>query len=70
MLLWSIRTFWYKGSAENGKNDQFEKNVMSLKNSSPGSKADFSEKSKFGVWRLILSRYAMVLVRYDIISSI
>ena len=35
------------------KNAQFEKRALSLKNSSPDSKADFSEKFLFGIWRLI-----------------
>ena len=60
MILWSIRTFWYKGSAENKENDKFEKRATSLKIGSPDSKADFSEKSLFGSWR-------STLVRYDII---
>ena len=43
------------GSAENEENDMIEKGTISIKNSSPGSKADFSEKLPFGIWRLILS---------------
>ena len=38
-----------------------EKECISLKNCSPGSKADFGKKSKFGVWRFILSRYDIIL---------
>ena len=41
------------------ENYKFEKKPLSLKNSSPGSKADFSEKFLFGNWRLILSRYTI-----------
>ena len=37
--------------------------ALSLKNSSPGSKADFSDKLVFGI-------YAIIFVRYDIISHI
>ena len=48
----------------------FEKKAMFLEISNQGSKADFSEKSKFSVWRLILVRYDIVLVRYEIILSI
>ena len=48
-------------------NDKFEKRALSLKNISPDSKADFSEKLLFGIWRLILIRYDLILVRYDII---
>ena len=61
MILWSIRTFWYRGSAENQKNDKFQKRAISFKNSSPDLKADFSEKSLFGISRLILSRYDVIL---------
>ena len=34
MILWSIRTFWYKGSAENNKKNMVAKKCISLKNSS------------------------------------
>ena len=37
------------------ENDEFGKRGVSCKNSSPGSKADFSEKFLFGIWMLILS---------------
>ena len=58
MILWSIRTFWYKGSAEIEETNQVRnKHAISLKNSSPDSKADFSEKFVFGIWRLIFGRY-------------
>ena len=40
-----------------GEKVKFDKMSVSVKNSSPGSKADFSEKFLFGIWRLILSRY-------------
>ena len=43
------------------KNDKFEKTEYIPQGSSPDSKADFPEKSKFGVWRLVLSRYDIVL---------
>ena len=49
MILWLIHTFLYKGSAKNKKNDKFETRTMSLKNSSPDSKADSNKKSKFGI---------------------
>ena len=45
---------------------KFEKKAISLKNSSPDSKADFPEKPLLGVWRFISSRYDIILVRYDI----
>ena len=53
MILWSIRTFWYKGSAKTMENDKFEKKAslsLSLKNSSPDSKAVFS--GKVFIWYL------------------
>ena len=44
MILWSIRTLWYKGSAENKDKRQGRKQIIPLKNTSPDSKADFWEK--------------------------
>ena len=52
------------------ENHKLGKRAISRKNSSPDSKADFPEKSKFGTWRLILVRYDIVLVRYDLIFDI
>ena len=52
------------------KKVKFEKKAVSWKNSSPGSKADFSEKSLFGIWRLILGRYDIKWYIYDIILII
>ena len=34
MILWAIRTLWYKGSAENKKKHMFAKKGISIKNSS------------------------------------
>ena len=48
-------TFWYKGSAENNWKWQVRKIVLPRKNNSPDSKADFTEKLLFGIWKLILS---------------
>ena len=45
MILWSIRTFWYKGSAENKKNKHVRKKSISLKNSSLKQKVWFFQKS-------------------------
>ena len=72
MIIWSIHTFWYniRVRPKTKKNDKIEKRTTSLKNSSPDSKADFSEKLVLGIWRLILVRYDIVLVRYDIILII
>ena len=44
IILWSIHTLWYKGSAPNKEKRQGRKMSLSLKNSSPESKADFSKK--------------------------
>ena len=42
LILWSIRTSWYKGSAEiNKKQSSLKKNVLFLENISPGFKAFF-----------------------------
>ena len=45
----------------------WRKGLHLVKNSSPGSKADFSEKFSFGIWRLILSRFDIKWCIYDII---
>ena len=41
MVLWSIRTLWYKGSAEYKETNKSDKVALSFKNDSPDSKADF-----------------------------
>ena len=46
-----MRTLWYKGLAKLRKTIEFGKKTLSLKNSSPGAKADFSV-SVFAVWYL------------------
>ena len=51
------------------KNGKFEKRTMSLKHSSPDSKADFVKKSLFNTWRSILSRYGIILHIYHIILN-
>ena len=55
---------------ETRKNDKFGKRALSLKNSSADSKAVFSEKFLFGIWRLMLSRYDIILNIYDLILNI
>ena len=47
-----------------------KKRCVSCKNSSPGSKAYFSKKFVFGIWRLMLSRYDIKWYIYDIILNI
>ena len=64
MILWSIHTYRYTGIRVRPKtkeNSKFEKRTISLKTSSPYSKADFSEKSNFGVWKQILGAWHMIL---------
>ena len=70
MILWSIRTFWYKGSAENKGNWQVRKKGYISQNSSPDSKADFSKQSILGVWSLILRRYVTTLNLYNLTLNI
>ena len=58
MILWSIHTFLSEGLAtKNKQKSNLKKIPFSLKNSSPGSKVEFSEKLLFGIWKLILGRY-------------
>ena len=45
MILWSIHTFWYKGSAEIKGKWQVQKRALSQKNS-PGLKVGFSPKGQ------------------------
>ena len=64
---WSHGQYTHSGirvRPETRKNGKSEKGLyISLKNSSADSKADFSEKSKLCVWRWILSRYDIILVK-------
>ena len=46
MILWSIHTFWYKGSAEIKEKCQVRKKALFLKNNSQGLKAVFSQRAK------------------------
>ena len=79
VILWSIRTFWYKGfgekqwkmtSLENQWKNQVKKRRLSWKNSSPGPTPEFSEKCLLCIWRLIWSRYDIKWFIYDIILNI
>ena len=49
---------------------QVRKKDCIYQNSSPDSKADFSEKSLFGIWKLILGRYDIMLHIQHIILNI
>ena len=51
-------------------NDKLEKMSVSVKNSSPGLKADFQQKNVFGIWRLTLSVWHIKGPVYDMISII
>ena len=44
--------------------------ALSLKNSSPGSKADFSDKLVFGIYAIIFVRYNIISHMYNIILTI
>ena len=62
MILWSIHTFWYKGSAEQKKKKTGSRKTVYLsKTAAYNSKHDFSEKYRYDVKRLILVRYDIIL---------
>ena len=64
MILWSIRTFWYKGSAENKKKKTYPRqNHISQKQLPKTKSVIFRKKLRYDVER-------WVLVRYDIILNI
>ena len=55
MILWSIRTFWYTGSAENnGKKQVREMAYISQKQQPKTKKCDFSKTNE------ILSQYVNI----------
>ena len=45
MILWSIRTFWYKGSAENNKNEHVCGNAYISQKQQPKTKIMIFHKS-------------------------
>ena len=53
MIQRSIRTFWYKGSAESKEKGQVRKIDMFFKNSCLDSKANFSKKLMLCMWFII-----------------
>ena len=61
MIPESIRTFWYKGSAENKETNKNRKRAISLKNNSPDSKAEFWKETISYIWRSILFRYEIII---------
>ena len=56
MILWSIRTFWYKGSAENKKQKHVHKKAHISQKQQPKTQSDIV-CFKYEVKRLILVRY-------------
>ena len=46
VILWSIRTFWYKGLAKIRKKIEFAKKLYSAKNNSSDGKAVFHKRVK------------------------
>ena len=69
-----VEGFWFLSNmfdlAKIRETVKFEKRPLSVKNSSPGSKADFSEKFLFCIRSLILSRYHIKCHMYCIILNI
>ena len=62
MLLWSIRTFWYKGSAENKKKSQVRKKCYIFQKQQPKTqRLIWGEKLRYDAKFLILSRYDIIL---------
>ena len=61
MILLSIRTFWYKGSAENKKKHIFAKRCISLKNISLKLESYVFFKLIYDVNILILASYGIIL---------
>ena len=44
VILWSVRTFWYKGFAKIKEKWRVRKQGLFLKSNSPGLKADFHKR--------------------------
>ena len=61
MIPGSLRTFWYKGSADiQEKTASPKKQRYISKNVAYNSKYDFSKKSRYGLNMLILNRYDII----------
>ena len=60
MILRSIRTFWYKGSATKKETNRVKKQSRFLKNSSPSLKADFHQQVNKSMKSTIHKRVANV----------
>ena len=61
IILWSIRTFWYKGSAENKKKQHVHGKRHISQKSQPKTKSTILGKLRCDVKRLILVRYGYIL---------
>ena len=62
MILWSIRTFWYKGSAENKNKQTCSHKKIYLSNTAAKTQSRMFRKSLDMVEkRLILARYPIIL---------
>ena len=63
MILWSIRTFWYEGSAETRENDKFGKGLYLSKIAAQTRRLIFGKVGTgvLGIEDVILVRYDMVL---------
>ena len=59
IILWSIHTFWYKGSAENKKKKT--KDLYFQKQQPKTQRQIFSKKLRYDVKSLILVRYHIIL---------
>ena len=56
MILWSIRTFWYKGSAENNKKQHVRKKAYTSKKQQPNTQSIIFQKdikiNDFYIWQM------------------
>ena len=56
MILWSIRTFWYKGSAENKKRSQVHEKAYISRKQQPKTQSMISQRSQkndgFDIWQM------------------
>ena len=70
VILWSIRTFWYKGLAKYNEKSRVLKKGLFLEKIIVGTEKPKKKKFLYGVWGLISSRYDIKWSIYDIISNI
>ena len=57
VILWSIRTFWYKGLAKNNEKSRVFKKSVFLEKIVVRTEKLKKKKFVYGIWRLILNRY-------------